>query len=224
MASPFRVFRKHQKALLVVAGVILMFVFVIGDSLMQYIGKGMANEPSERRRPGEVAVRWDGGELTNSELGRLVIERAVVNTLIRSIEQGGREKSFQAGLDPQPLRVDMIVGPETPQDGVERDVVRARIFADAARAAGMNVSDQYIVNYLQQLGRGYVTTDEIRGLIGQVQIGGRPATVDFVLDALREEILALIGRHVMVEPDKVQVKMGRGGATSTLAIDIELPN
>ena len=41
---------------------------------------------------------------------------------------------------------------------------------------------------------------------------------------LREEILALIRRHVMVEPDKVQVKLGRGGATSTLAIDIELPN
>jgi cell division topological specificity factor len=41
---------------------------------------------------------------------------------------------------------------------------------------------------------------------------------------LREEILALIRRHVMVEPDKVHVKLGRGGATSTLAIDIELPN
>jgi cell division topological specificity factor len=41
---------------------------------------------------------------------------------------------------------------------------------------------------------------------------------------MREEILALIRRHVMVEPDKVQVKMGRGGAVSTLAIDIELPS
>ena len=45
-----------------------------------------------------------------------------------------------------------------------------------------------------------------------------------LVGVLREEILALIRRHVMVEPDKVQVKMGRGGATSTLAIDIELPN
>jgi cell division topological specificity factor len=45
-----------------------------------------------------------------------------------------------------------------------------------------------------------------------------------LVGVLREEILALIRRHVMVEPDKVQVKMGRGGVTSTLAIDIELPN
>ena len=45
-----------------------------------------------------------------------------------------------------------------------------------------------------------------------------------LVGVLREEILALIRRHVMVEPDKVRVKMGHGGATSTLAIDIELPN
>ena len=37
-------------------------------------------------------------------------------------------------------------------------------------------------------------------------------------------INALLEKISDLEPDKVQVKMGRGGATSTLAIDIELPN
>lgn len=41
---------------------------------------------------------------------------------------------------------------------------------------------------------------------------------------LRTEILAVIARHVKLDPDKVQVKMGRGGTVSTLEIDIELPN
>ena len=41
---------------------------------------------------------------------------------------------------------------------------------------------------------------------------------------LREEILAVIGKHVQLEPDMVQVKMERGGTVSTLEIDIELPN
>lgn len=41
---------------------------------------------------------------------------------------------------------------------------------------------------------------------------------------LREEILAAISRHVAVEPDKVQVKMDRGAAISTLEIEVELPN
>jgi cell division topological specificity factor len=40
---------------------------------------------------------------------------------------------------------------------------------------------------------------------------------------LREEILAVIAKHVSVERDKVQVKMDRGDAISTLAVDIEIP-
>lgn len=40
---------------------------------------------------------------------------------------------------------------------------------------------------------------------------------------LREEILAVIGRHVSVDPDRVKVKMNRGRAVSTLEVDIEIP-
>jgi cell division topological specificity factor len=45
-----------------------------------------------------------------------------------------------------------------------------------------------------------------------------------LISILREEILAAISRHVAVEPDKVQVKMDRGAAMSTLEIEIEIPN
>ena len=40
---------------------------------------------------------------------------------------------------------------------------------------------------------------------------------------LREEILAVIAKHVPVSRDKVQIKMDRGDAVSTLAVDIEIP-
>ena len=40
---------------------------------------------------------------------------------------------------------------------------------------------------------------------------------------LREEILAVIAKHVAVDRDKVQVKLERGEGVSTLEIDIELP-
>ena len=40
---------------------------------------------------------------------------------------------------------------------------------------------------------------------------------------LREEILAVIEKHLPVERDKVQVTMDRGDAVSTLAVDIEIP-
>ena len=41
---------------------------------------------------------------------------------------------------------------------------------------------------------------------------------------LRQEILAVISRHVTVDPDKVQVKVDRGSKFSVLAVDVEFPN
>jgi cell division topological specificity factor len=49
---------------------------------------------------------------------------------------------------------------------------------------------------------------------------GRPD----LLSILREEIIAVIGRHVSFEPDMVQIKMDRRKSVSTLAVDIEIPN
>ena len=45
-----------------------------------------------------------------------------------------------------------------------------------------------------------------------------------LLGVLREEILAVVARHVVLDPDKVIVKMERGETVSTLEVDIELPN
>jgi cell division topological specificity factor len=40
---------------------------------------------------------------------------------------------------------------------------------------------------------------------------------------LKEEILAVIAKHFPLEREKVQVKLDRGDAYSTLEIDIEMP-
>jgi cell division topological specificity factor len=40
---------------------------------------------------------------------------------------------------------------------------------------------------------------------------------------LREEILAVIKKHVNVDSEKVQVKMDRGESVSMLEVDIEIP-
>jgi cell division topological specificity factor len=45
-----------------------------------------------------------------------------------------------------------------------------------------------------------------------------------LLSILREEILAVIAKHVKVERDNVVVKMDRGDAVSLLEIDVEIPN
>jgi cell division topological specificity factor len=45
-----------------------------------------------------------------------------------------------------------------------------------------------------------------------------------LLMQLREEILAVVSRHVALDPDKVIVRMERGRDVSTLEVDVELPN
>lgn len=45
-----------------------------------------------------------------------------------------------------------------------------------------------------------------------------------LLGILREEILAVISKHVTFDPDKVHIKMDRGKTVSMLEVDIEIPN
>jgi cell division topological specificity factor len=45
-----------------------------------------------------------------------------------------------------------------------------------------------------------------------------------LLIVLREEILAAIGRHVVIEPDRIRVRMDPGNNVSILEVDIEIPN
>ena len=45
-----------------------------------------------------------------------------------------------------------------------------------------------------------------------------------LLAILREEIMAVIGRHITVERDNVHIKMDRGDKVSMLEIDVEIPN
>ena len=40
---------------------------------------------------------------------------------------------------------------------------------------------------------------------------------------LREEIMAVIAKHMAVPQDNVQIKMDRGASVSTLEVDIEIP-
>jgi cell division topological specificity factor len=53
-----------------------------------------------------------------------------------------------------------------------------------------------------------------RGLRGQPHL----------LDVLRAEILAVVSRHIVLDPEKVIVRMDRRKHVSTLEVDIEVSN
>ncbi len=44
-----------------------------------------------------------------------------------------------------------------------------------------------------------------------------------LITKLREEIIAVISKHVAIDQDKVQIKLDRGASVSTLEIDVEVP-
>ncbi|MER9655071.1 cell division topological specificity factor MinE [Mesorhizobium sp. M0152] len=45
-----------------------------------------------------------------------------------------------------------------------------------------------------------------------------------LVSILREEIMAVIAKHVQIDQDYLQVSMDRGETMSTLEIDIQIPN
>ena len=45
-----------------------------------------------------------------------------------------------------------------------------------------------------------------------------------LLEVLRAEILAVVSRHIVLDPERIIVKMDRGKDVSTLEVDIEVPN
>ena len=89
------VFRRYQKTFIVVGGVILRFVFTIGDYLPNLIGAGGSGGGG--RNPNDVAVKWDGGQLTERELASLINKRQLVNDFVRHISISGRRIAEEQG-------------------------------------------------------------------------------------------------------------------------------
>ncbi len=72
----------------------------------------------------------------------------------------------------------------------------------------------------EPIGSAAAARDRLKVLVSHERVA---ITQSRLVEVLREEILAVIAKHVEIERDKVQVKMEGGEGVSTLAIDIEIP-
>ena len=77
-----------------------------------------------------------------------------------------------------------------------------------------------IFNLFQRRGSAPVARDRLQILLAHERAARGQSDL---LGILREEILAVIAKHVTVERDKVQVKMDRGDGVSLLEVEIEIP-
>ncbi|QDT68335.1 periplasmic folding chaperone [Planctomycetes bacterium MalM25] len=191
MATPLTALSKYTGVFMAVLCAVLMFTFVLGDSISNMMGGG----PGGSTGGGDTVAIWDGGQINERQLADAVIHRNILAQFQQSVEQAGALAARDAGVDLEYLQrsVQPLQLPRTREQGVERSVVTTKIFAQKAREAGMVVSDEMIISYLRALGFERVSNDQMREILtrmGRGSGGGGRATIGFVFDLLREAMLA----------------------------------
>jgi cell division topological specificity factor len=78
-----------------------------------------------------------------------------------------------------------------------------------------------LLNFFRRSGSAPVARERLQILLAHERKANSQTDL---LNVLREEILAVVARHISLEPDKVQIKMERGDPVSTLEVDIEIPS
>lgn len=202
MASPFTLFRRHQKVMLAVVGIMAMvsFVFlpIIADSVRS-LSRGGTN-------PVVVASRF--GDLQEADLYQLRRQRSIVaNFLTRAMAEVGPEQANPQWYAYQKQMASMYLGGRQPQEidgliqrawlnqvqsSVEREVGPATeqalaenwLLGKRARQLGIVISDQAVINFLRDRVAG-LQADKARQIIDGIGVGQQQ-----LLEAFRNQLLA----------------------------------
>lgn len=147
MSSPFSWFRRKQKVLLAVFGVLIMISFTVGGIITSYqqrhMGSGGGND---------VVVSWDGGEVTENELRMMRYGHSLaVRFLDRVVQETFARKGFPKAPGVTRDQSGRIVNPGIPRSSQEEDVVRTVLMAQKAADMGMVVTDDAIFEFLDLL-------------------------------------------------------------------------
>jgi cell division topological specificity factor len=84
----------------------------------------------------------------------------------------------------------------------------------------MNIGSVNLLTLFRRQRTAPVARERLQVLLAHERMGAGHSEL---LNVLREEILAVIAKHITVDRDKVNVKLDRGADSSTLEIDVEMP-
>ena len=78
-----------------------------------------------------------------------------------------------------------------------------------------------LLSFFQKRNTAPVARERLQILLAHERgiVSGEPDLVAL----LREEIVSVVARHISIEREKVQIRMDRGMAVSTLEIEVEVP-
>ena len=184
MASPFRFFRKHQKAFLVVAGVLAMFIFVFADLFTSFV-----RQPGGRS-PNAVVTSWDGGKLTSQEMNLLYQRRWFLHEFLSNLYQLGQYRVESAGGTPTPPSVPgFFLNPNEKSSNVVARCVNERVLANQAEKVGMAVSDDLINHYLYEVGFRQIGDQDISNILTGMRRFDMRTSEEMLFRGLRELLL-----------------------------------
>ena len=172
MSNPLAIFRKYQKILLVVFGVLLIMTFTVGGIVSQYLSTSAAatNNP--------VVVEMKTGDLRESDLHHLRVTRHHLRQFMRYINM----QAAQAGATPrQTLGI--------PDTNNEANLLQTAILAERAKKVGMEITDQAILNFLDLYTQSTIPRAEYPTLLRDAT-QSRMAPNQF-FNAMRRELMAL---------------------------------
>jgi len=198
MSNPLSMFRKYQYIFLVVFGVLLMVAFVVAPPLDQYL---------QSRSVGQVAtdetiVTWNGGSLTERDLGRLrqrhTLALTYLNNLVRETEQrNGTPRGVQRD------QLGRIVAPGIAPASSDRDLVENYLLAKKGEQMGLVVSEEAVREFLENLSDEQFLPHELRQIFEE-QFGERfdPALLfeQLRIELLAQRVRAMAGAGLLVAP------------------------
>ncbi len=197
MASPFHVFRKHQRAMLAVVGILCM----IGFSISGVGFLGNMSDPSVRGEDPVVATAY-GKSLRESEVYALMRQRGLAIRFLGSAIRNAAEQlqasdfsrlaangDLRRFINPEGYLESLVFGPPTQQA-----VLETWVLAERARRMGVVISDEAINDYLKQMTLNRVRPEVLRGIVKDQQ-----STQPEVFEALRHELLAFRLREMSLQ-------------------------
>ena len=172
MASPFTIFRKHQKVMIAVLGVLAMFAFVFLPIIMK-------TDDSPTQVNAVVVQTKKYGDLRQSDLARLY-SRAPCDRRF-SHRACTRRSSRPRAKEPTIESFANVLGNTS-----EQSVVDTWLRAQDAKRLGMQVSDEAINQFIKQLTEDRVPTHELKTILKNTEIGQLQ-----LFEMLRHELLAM---------------------------------
>ncbi len=178
MASPFSIFRRNQKVLITVLGVMAMFAFVFIPMIMQWMGGGVTNNPV-------VVKTTKFGNLTRYNVDVLRRNHLKVLEVLSQLAARGAKAEIDAYLAAGKISQEDAVyaerrySPENYRNFYEKNfgqatptnVVDRWLLARQAERSGMVVDNVAVRDFLRDITKNLVKPEEIQSVFDHADVG-----------------------------------------------------